>query len=364
MINNTRLINTFLDLVKISSPSWKEEPVIAYIEKCAKELGYTAERKPCNNSYNLIVRIPGDESRKPVMFASHTDTVTPCDNVNPIETATKITSDGTSILGGDDKAAVAAFIEAMRVINEQNLSTAPVEFVFTCAEEVGLMGMKGMDFGAIKSKRAFVLDCSGSVGGIINKAPSQIIMHVEITGKAAHAGIEPEKGISAINIASEIITKLPKGRIDKETTLNVGIIIGGRATNIVAEKTSIDLEMRSLNHKKMIALEKKVTGLIKSTVKKNKASVKIRSAIEYKGFNIPSSDPIAKTVAEACESCGLKPSFMSSGGGSDTNVLNAKGIRALNLAIGMSNVHSTREFILKKDIISGCRLVLAIAENA
>lgn len=364
MINNVRLISTFLDLVKISSPSWKEEPVIAYIEKCVKDLGYTMERQPCKNSFNLIVRVPGDSSKKPLMFASHTDTVTPCDNVNPVETATKISSDGTSILGGDDKAAVAAFIEAMRVIKEQNMSTAPVEFVFTCAEEVGLMGMKGMDFGTVKSKRAFVLDCSGSVGGIINRAPSQIIMHVEITGKAAHAGIEPEKGISAISIASEIITKLPKGRLDKETTLNVGIISGGRATNIVAEKTTVDLEMRSLDHAKLLKLEKKVLTLIKSTVKKNKAAVKIKSSIEYKGFNIPATDPVAKTVVAACSACGLKPLFMSSGGGSDTNVLNAKGIRALNLAIGMSNVHSTREFILKKDIINGCRLILAIAQNA
>jgi tripeptide aminopeptidase len=364
MINKSRVIQTFIDLAKIPSPSWKEEPVISYIEKYAKSLGYESERKPCKDSFNLIVRIPGDPSRKPVMFAAHTDTVTPCDRVSPIETATKISSDGTSILGGDDKSAVAAFLEVMKVIKENKLVTAPIEFVFTCAEEVGLEGMKGMDFTQIKSKRAFVLDCSGSVGGIINRAPSQIIMHVDITGRAAHAGIEPEKGISAITVSSEIVMKLPKGRLDKETTLNVGMISGGRATNIIAEKTSLDLEMRSLDHAKMLKLEKKVISIIKDTAKKHKAAVRIRSSIEYKGFSVPSSDPISKIVADACKSCGLKPSFMSSGGGSDTNVLNAKGIRALNLAVGMSNVHSTREFILKKDIINACRLILAIAELA
>jgi tripeptide aminopeptidase len=363
MINNNRLIATFLDLVKIPSPSWNEEPVIQYIERCASELGYESLRSPCRTSYNLIVRIPGNSARKPILFAAHTDTVTPCDNVKPIETQTKITSDGTSILGGDDKAAVAVFIEAMRIIKETNLEHPPLEFVFTCSEEVGLMGMKGMDFSLIEAKRAFVFDCSGSVGGIIMQAPSQIVMHADVTGKAAHAGIEPEKGISAINIVAEIITKLPKGRIDKETTLNIGMISGGRATNIVAEKAAVDLEMRSLNHKKMKALEKKTINTIKAVTKKYGAKVAIRSHLEYTGFTISEKDPLSKLMIASCRDVKIQPAFMSSGGGSDTNILNAKGIKALNLAIGMSNVHSTREFILKKDIINGCRLLLSIVKN-
>jgi tripeptide aminopeptidase len=363
MINTSRLITTFLDLVKIPSPSWNEEPVIKYIERCTSELGYESLRSPCRTSYNLIIKITGNTARESIMFAAHTDTVTPCDSVHPIETPTKITSDGTSILGSDDKAAVAVFIEAMRIIKEKNLEHPPLEFIFTCSEEVGLLGMKGMNFSLINAKRAFVFDCSGSVGGIIMQAPSQIVMHADITGKAAHAGIEPEKGISAINIVAEIITKLPKGRVDKETTLNIGMISGGRATNIVAEKASVDLEMRSLNHNKMKQLEKKTIGVIKSVTKKYGAKVAIRSNIEYTGFTISEKDSLSKLIIASCKDIKIKPAFMSSGGGSDTNILNAKGIKALNLAIGMSNVHSTREFILKKDLINGCNLLLAIIKN-
>lgn len=363
-VNNRRVIDTFLECVRISSPSWKEEPMIRYIERAAASLGFTSERVPCRDSFNLIVRVPGDEKRPPVIFAAHTDTVTPCDNVKPVETATKITSDGTTILGGDDKAAVAAFIEAMRVVKESPFEHPPVEFVFTCAEEVGLCGMKGMDYSKLRSKRGFVFDCSGAIGTMILQAPSQIILKVKVTGKAAHAGIEPEKGINAIRVLSEIIAKLPNGRIDKETTANVGIVSGGRATNIVPETASFDMEMRSLDRKKLSALEKKVKEIIKKTAASRKAKSVIDSAIEYRDFSIPKTAPLVKTVEKAAAMIGVKPRYSSSGGGSDTNILNAKGIKAVNLSIGMSNVHTTGEFILKSDIIKGAELVLAIMASA
>ena len=363
-VNTRRVIDTFLELVKIPSPSWKEDNVIRYIEKKASEFGYASERSACRDSWNLLVRIPGDESMKPLLFAAHTDTVTPCEKVVPVETGTKITSDGTSILGGDDKAAVAAFIEAMEVLSSGEKNHPPVEFLFTCAEEVGLQGMKGMDYSKIRAKRAFVFDCSGSIGTMILQAPSQIILKAEVTGKAAHAWIEPEKGLNAIRVLSEIISKLPDGRIDKETTANVGIVAGGRATNIVSEKASFEMEMRSLSRTKLKALETKVVQIIKKTAAAKGAKVKVQSTLEYSGFSIPVTDAIVKTVEQAAARAKVKPVYSSSGGGSDTNVLNAKGIRAVNLSIGMSNVHTTKEFILKKDIIKGAELVLAIIASA
>jgi tripeptide aminopeptidase len=363
-INRQRLISTFLDLVKIPSPSWKEEKVFQYIEKCAGEIGFASRRSACRDSVNLMVNVPGDESKKPILFAAHTDTVTPCENVNPVETESRISSDGTTILGSDDKSAVAAFIEAMRLLKTSDTPHPPIEFLFTCAEEVGLHGMKGMDFSLIKSKRAFVFDCSGSVGTIIYQAPSQITIHLEIQGRAAHAGIEPEKGISAINVLSEIITKIPKGRIDRETTSNVGIISGGRATNIVAEKAALDMEIRSLSPKKLKIVEKKITEIMKSTANKHGAKTSIKSTLEYSCFNITKTDPVARLAEAGCRGIGVKPVYASSGGGSDTNVLNFKGVRALNLSIGMTNVHSTREFILKKDLYKGCELVLEITYRA
>lgn len=361
MIRKERLVSTFLDLVKISSPSWKEEEVFRYIEKAAGGLGLECLRAKCGPSHNLVVRMAGDTSRKPLMFGAHADTVTPCDNVKPVIRGNRITSDGTTILGGDDKAAIAAFIEAMRVIREHNIQTPPIEWVFTCAEEIGLRGMKGMDFSMLKSKRAFIFDCSGPIGTVIARAPSQIIMHVDITGRAAHAGIEPEKGVSAIDIAAEIIMKLPRGRLDKETTSNVGMISGGRATNIVAEKASFDMEARSLDGKKLKTLEKKMIAIIKDTAKKRGGKAQVDSTLEYSSFNIPAKDPLIRVIDSACESIGAKMTVSSSGGGSDTNILNAKGIRAINLSIGMSNVHSTREFLLVSDLCKGCDMVVAIA---
>jgi tripeptide aminopeptidase len=363
-INERRVIDTFLECVRIPSPSWKEESMIRYIERAVAALGYESIRSACRDSFNLLVRVPGDGSRKSVLFAAHTDTVTPCDNIQPVETGAKITSDGTTILGGDDKAAVAAFLEAMRVIKESPFPHAPAEFLFTCAEEVGLCGMKGMDYSLLKSKRGFVFDCSGSIGTMILRAPSQIILKVKVTGKAAHAGIEPEKGINAIRVLSEIIAKLPNGRIDKETTANVGIVSGGRATNIVPEFATFDMEMRSLSRTKLSALDKKVKEIIKKTALSRGAKVTIDSAVEYRDFSIPKSDPLVKTVEAAAKLTGVKPAYTSSGGGSDTNILNANGIRSVNLSIGMSNVHTTREFILKKDIIKGAQLVLSIMASA
>jgi len=359
-----RLISTFLDLVKISSPSWKEEAVIKYIEKVASSLGLECRRSACGMSHNLVVRMEGDPARKPLIFGAHTDTVTPCEDVNPVTRGNRIMSDGTTILGSDDKAAIAAFLEAMRVIREHKIVTPTIEWVFTCAEEIGLRGMKGMDFSMLASKRAFIFDCSGPIGTVIARAPSQIIMRADITGRAAHAGIEPEKGISAIDIAAEIITKLPKGRLDKETTSNVGMISGGRATNIVAEKASFDMEARSLDGKKLKALEKKMITIMKDIAKKRGGKIAVKSAIEYSSFNIPSNDPLIRTIDSACDAIGAKMKITSSGGGSDTNVLNAKGIRAINLSIGMSNVHTTREFILISDLCKGCDLVIAIAAIA
>jgi tripeptide aminopeptidase len=363
-VNSRRVIDTFLECVKIPSPSWKEENMILYIENAAAALGYASERSVCRNSWNLIVRVPGDSDKKPVLFAAHNDTVMPCDAVRPVETAAKIMSDGTSILGGDDKAAVAAFIEAMTVLKEQPFSHPPVEFLFTCAEEVGLCGMKGMDYSRIKSKYGYVFDCSGSIGTMILRAPSQIILKAEVTGKAAHAGIEPEKGINAIRAAARIISKLPDGRLDKETTANVGIISGGRATNIVSEKAFFEMEMRSLDKTKLKALDKKIRQIIIKTAAAAKAKVKIVSTLEYTGFSISKTDPVVTIVEKAAALAGVKPVYSSSGGGSDTNVLNAKGIRAVNLSIGMSNVHTTKEYILKKDIIKGTELVLAILASA
>ncbi|MBN2401945.1 MAG: M20/M25/M40 family metallo-hydrolase [Spirochaetes bacterium] len=362
-INKERLINYFLDLVKISSPSWKEGRVVEYIVNVLKDIKADIIKYKCGESNNLLVRLYGNVPWTPILFSAHTDTVTPCENIKPVVTKTKILSDGTTILGADDKAAIAAFLEAISQIKENNLQHGPIEFLFTCAEEIGLYGIKEFDLSLLNAKYAFVFDGGGEIGKVILKAPYQTTFNLIIKGKAAHAGIAPEKGVSAIRIASEIITKIPHGRIDHETTVNVGLISGGKATNIVAEETSIALEARSISREKLKSIEKKIENIANSIVDKNKAKIKIYKKLEYSGYAIKENDRIVRILNDALRKIQIKPVYESSGGGSDTNVINRSGIKAVNLSIGMRDVHTKKEYINIKDLVNGSKLVLSIIES-
>lgn len=361
-INTKRLIKTFTDMAKISSPSWQEAAILDYIIAAVKIPGVRAKKIPCGPSYNLLITVEGERGRRPVLFSAHMDTVTPCDRVKPVVTPVKITSDGTTILGSDDKAAIAMFIESIRHIDETGMLHGPVEILISCAEEVGLQGMRGLDASVLKSKDAFVFDSDGPVGKIVIKAPYHSTMTISITGRAAHAGMEPERGINAINVLAEVITRIPAGRIDPETTANVGTVSGGRATNIVAEQAVCVLEVRSLDRRKMEAQEAKIRDLAKKTAAKWGARCSIKRTLEYSGFSIREEDRIARIAAEAMARVGIKASFEVSGGGSDTNILNRAGISAINLSAGMRNVHSTKEYIMVRDLINGTRAVLSIIE--
>jgi tripeptide aminopeptidase len=362
-IDRERIISTFVDLARISSPSWEEAKVIDYIAGYAKKIGVSAKKIPCGKSHNLLLTMKGADGIRPVLFSGHTDTVTPCLNVKPVVSAARITSDGTSILGSDDKCAIAMFLEALHRIHEERLPHGPVEVLLSCAEEIGLKGIKLFDMKMIRSKIAFVFDCSGPVGNIIMKAPYHLNMALTVKGKAAHAGIEPEKGVNAINVLSEIITKIPSSRIDEETTLNVGMISGGRATNIVAEEASCILEIRSISNKKMRLCEKIVRETARKIALVKKARVTVSSVLDYSGFTIRESDPITRIVSRSLESIGVKPRCSISGGGSDTNVFNKSGIRAVNLSCGMQKVHTVDEYIEIKDLVRGSELVLAIIDT-
>ncbi len=362
-INSDRLVDTFVDLVKIPSPSWQEHKVMDYIIQRFSRLGAECIPYECDDSYNLLMRLPGSKAGTPILLSGHMDTVVPCDDVKPLIKGKKITSDGTTVLGGDDKAAIAMFIEAFEHIREQNLPHAPVEILLSCAEEMGLKGIKKFDLSLLKSKYGFVFDSGGDIGRIITEAPFHSNMTITITGKASHAGMAPEKGINAINVISEIITKLPSGRIDDETTLNVGLISGGRATNIVAEEATCCLEVRSIENKKMLAIEKEVRSIIKKTCSRYKARFKIDRTLEYEGFKISPDERIARICHDAMTRIKIKPVMLPMGGGSDTNIINKGGLRSIYLSCGMRNIHSTDEYIKISDLEKGTKLVLSIIET-
>ena len=362
-INRERLIKTFTELAEISSPSWQEKKIMNYIMKKFSRLGGKCSTYKCGESHNLLIKISGNVKKTPILLSGHMDTVIPCEKVIPVVTDTKITSDGKTVLCSDDKAAIAIFIEAFEQISEKKIPHGDVEILLTCAEELGLKGIKGFDLNILDSKYGFVFDSSGDIGRIVVKAPYHSSMKIHIKGKASHAGMAPEKGINAINVLSEIITLLPAGRIDEETTLNVGIISGGRATNIVAEDAFCDLEVRSIIKNKMLTIEKELRSIIKKTCTKHRAKAYINRTLEYNGFIIDEKDPVSIITAEAMKKIKLKPVFVAMGGGSDTNIINSSKIKAINLACGMQKIHSTEEFILIKDLVKGAELVLSLIET-
>jgi tripeptide aminopeptidase len=359
-INRERLVKTFTELAEISSPSWHEKKIMDYIIKRFNKLGGKCTPHKCGESYNLLINIEGGEQKIPIMLSGHMDTVIPCENINTVVTDTKISSDGKTVLGGDDKAAIAIFIEAFEQIKEKKMPHGNVEILLSCAEEQGLKGIKGFDLNLLKSKYAFVFDSSGDIGRIVVKAPYHSNMKIHIKGKASHAGMAPEKGINAIKVLAEIITLLPSGRIDEESTLNVGIISGGRATNIVAEDAFCDLEVRSIKKSKMLNIEKEVKTIVKKICADNGAKGYITRTLDYNGFIIDEKDPVCVLTAEAMKRIKIKPEFVAMGGGSDTNIINSSKIRAINLACGMQKIHSTEEFIYIKDLVKGVELVLSL----
>ena len=220
--------------------------------------------------------------------------------------------------------------------------------------------MKGFDIKNTLAKKAFVFDSDGTVGSATVAAPYQTVMKVSLKGKAAHAGMEPEKGISAVYAAAEIINSLPQGRIDSETTTNVGIINGGTANNIVTENLTFELECRSLDKKKLDALNSKIVSVIKSVSSKRKVKAVISNEREYSGYSISQNDNIISHFERAAKMCGIKPSYKKSGGGSDTNILNGRKIKALNLSVGMTKVHTTDEFLMKSDLHKSAAMVIAL----
>lgn len=362
-INKERLIRRFLDLVKIPSPSWKEEAVIDYLIKELDRLKVGYEKYKCGESWNLLARMDGTKRGRPVLFSCHTDTVVPCENVNPVVTPSRISSDGTTILGSDDKAGVACFLEAVECLRESGAPHGPIEFLFSCAEELGLYGIKGFDLSMLRARHGFVFDTGGDIGRIILRAPYHISLDIDIRGRAAHAGMEPEKGVSAIRVLAEILGRIPHGRIDRETTANAGTIAGGKATNIVAEHASCKMEARSLDRKKLASLEAKIRKIIKETAARHGAKATVRRNLEYTGFSIRKDEEIVGIVKQALARVKIRPVFEVSGGGSDTNVINRHGIKAINLSIGMRNVHTKKEYILVKDLVNGARFILALVDS-
>lgn len=380
-INKDRVLSCFLELVQLDSPSGKEAPVAAYCIKALEEAGCTVRvddsmavtHSDTGNIFaNLAAFGQTDEVALPLYFSAHMDTVSPGIGVEPVVEDGYIYSKGNTVLGGDDKAGIAAIIELVRCLKEgeeQGIAHPSIGILLSVREEQGLVGAKAMDpaaFDEVQGAFCYVLDAAGSPGLVVNGAPYQYSYRACYTGRAAHAGIMPEAGISAIRAAACAISKLPQGRLDDETTTNIGTITGGSATNVVAEECVITGELRSHSLQRVEALKATIHDILTHACTDElngagPAEVAITWEVNYEGFFAPASAPQVQKALAAAEELGLPASTEISGGGADTNILAARGLAAVSLGCGMENIHSTNERLSIEDLWNLSRLVVAIA---
>lgn len=368
MVKQKRLIQQFIDLVKIDSETKNEAAIAAYLRKKFNELGLNvvedeARELSGHGANNLICTLPGTINAQPcIFFSAHMDTVTPGKKITPIVTESHIQSDGTTILGADDKAGIAAILEVIQLLKEQNIAHGDIQFIITVGEESGLAGAKALDRQLIKATTGYVLDSDGPVGTIVTEAPYQEKFHIQFYGKKAHAGIAPEKGISAISVASKAIASMKLGRIDHETTANISFFQGGKKdeTNIVTDSVYVEGEARSLQKAK---LDQVITQLKRAATESATtcgATANFFSELIYPGFRIEEDHPVVQTAMKAAQNIGLSAQTVQSGGGSDANIFNQLGFPTVNLAIGYEYIHTKKERIAIDSLVKTTELALEI----
>jgi len=364
-----RLVDQFIAMVKISSPSRQEGAFAAYLQKELEALGFSvaidaAGDQAGGNTGNLIATIQGRRDIEPLMFCCHMDTVLPCANIQPLITDGVIRSDGTTILGGDDKAGIAAIFEGLRRIQERGLAHGLLQVLFTICEEVGMHGAKGLDYSKVKATRVFVLDAEGPLGQIAVQGPGKDAITALVHGRTAHAGLYPERGVNAIQVAARAIDRMKLLRIDAVTTANIGTISGGIATNIVTAQVEVTAEARSLVNEKLDAQSAHMKECFEQAASELGAVVDVDVRRSYSAFKLTESDPVVRQCMDAMQSLGLTPALVSTGGGSDCNIFNALGLTAVDLAIGMTDVHTNQESIKIADLETAARLIEAIIERS
>ena len=368
------MVEHFLDLVEIDSHSKEELPVALRLVNDLTLLGAEARiddagTKVGGNSGNVVARLAGTASNAPpLLLSAHMDTVPPGKGVKPLRAGDRIKTDGTTVLGGDDKSGLAVIVEVLRVLKERQVSHGDLEIAFSICEEIGLLGAKNLDFSALRAREAVVLDSTHATL-CFTQAPSADRFEFTIHGLEAHAGVAPENGISAVRVAAEAIAAMPHGRIDSRTTSNVVIASGGEATNVVPNLCVVRGEARSLDD---ATLDQTTAAIRKSfqdaaarataTVdgKLHHAWIEEQSGREYESMHVGDSDPLVRALLAAAAAAGSRVTTASIGGGCDANVFNRRGITAVNFGTGMRDIHTVNEWLDLADFYSCADIVLEL----
>ena len=345
----TRLVEEFMELVQIDSETKHEEVIAPILISKLEEMGFDvvqddAHTRNGHGAGNIIATLKGSLDVEPIYFTVHMDTVVPGKGIKPeIREDGYIYSDGTTILGADDKAGMAALFEMVRRLKEQNIAHGTIQFIITAGEESGLVGAKELDPSMIIAKYGFAVDSNGKVGEIVVAAPYQARIEAKIIGKTAHAGVEPEKGVSAITLAAKSIAKMKLGRLDEETTANIGRFEGGKATNIVCDEVYILAEARSIDEAKLNAQTAHMKETFETVSEALGGRAEVDVQIMYPGFRVTEADKVVQVAMEAARAVNREPKLCISGGGSDANIIAGFGIPTVNLAVGYEEIHTTNE---------------------
>ena len=379
-IDKARIRDLLLELVQIDSLSRKERDVALRLEREMRELGAAtvayddAGEQIGGNTGNLIARFDGTVAgAEPLLVAAHMDTVVPGEGVKPVLEGDIIRSDGTTVLGGDDKSGVAIICEILRVLRDRKIPHGPIDAVFTICEEKGLDGAKHLDVSKLRAKRGVVLD-SDSPGFLFTRAPGANAIHVKVHGLEAHAGMAPEKGLNAIQIAAEAIAGMELGRIDDETTANLGVVSGGAAINIVPKLVELRGEARSHSEAKLEAQTEHMRRRFEEAAARHqvttdgvttRARVEFRAIREYEAMNVPDGSAIVRLIVAAGERRASRITVTGMGGGCDANILNKRGFEVANLGTGMREIHTVKEWLDVNDMVLAAEVLLeAIILNA
>lgn len=362
MLNRDRLKNVFYDMVKIYSPSGGEGDICVWVMNYLKARGLEPSIDEAGKAYggnggNVLVRVPGEKTDDPLCFLGHLDQIEPCRNVVPVMDGSVIRSDGTTTLGADDKSASACALEALEDLLESGAPHKEFYLLFTVSEEIGMMGVKHMAPANLPCKSFVVPDATGPLGTIVTAAPSSNSIAVTVHGRTAHAGIEPEKGVNAAVAAAKAIAGMHIGRIDSETTSNIGRIEGGSATNIVTDLTTFTAEIRSRDTDKLAAETQHMKNCVDRACALMGATYEWRCENVYPVFGISTESAVYRRVADAMIAEGITPVPTVTGGGFDASVLCGRGCECAVIATGMKNVHTKSESIDFEDMWKLTRVI-------
>ena len=365
MVNRNRLLETFMEYVRIDSESGDEREMCLKVEQDLKALGADVIRQgnaqdTHSNGWNLLCTLKGSPGHPPLILSAHLDTVSPGKGIEPVLGQDGVLrSKGPTILGGDDKCGVAAMVELARSLKDHPVPHRTVQLIFTVGEESGQYGAKALekDRSLLETGNALVLDSSGPPGRMVISAPGHAVVRAVITGKASHAGNRPLEGISAITTAARAVAAMKLGKVDEETTANIGTLSAVGATNVVNPRTEFIAEARSRNKEKLKAQTDHMTDCLKAACHESGAALDYEIEHLYEGFDIPEDHPFLLELSGIFRSMGISPFTASSGGGSDANALNAMGIMAVNLGVGMTRGHSTEEELAETDLYDTARFL-------